>query len=151
MKSLTPKEYLDSLLSDRKEAVKTIRNIILENLPSGYEEVIAYGMLTYVVPLSIYPKGYLNKKDTPLPYISLASQKNHMALYFMHLYGDPKALKWFQDEYKRAGKKLDMGKSCVRFKKLEDLPLDVIGKAVALMSVKKYIEMYESARIGKPI
>ncbi|HYE22342.1 MAG TPA: DUF1801 domain-containing protein [Verrucomicrobiae bacterium] len=145
-KAKTVDEYLDELPDERRNALEKIREVILENLPEGYEEGMQYGMIGYYVPLSTYPKGYLNKKNVPLPYVSLASQKNHMALYMMHIYGDKEWEKWFRGAYKSSEKKLDMGKSCIRFKKLEDLPLDVIGKAVALASVDKLINRYEAAR-----
>lgn len=106
-------------------------------------------MPTYVVPLSVYPKGYLGRKDEPLPYVAVASQKNHMAVYMMGLYNDKKSEEWFKKEYRASGKKLDMGKSCVRFKKLDDLPLAVVGKAVALVPVKKYIAVYEKGAGAK--
>lgn len=145
-KAKTPKEYINELPEDRRAAIKAVRAVIKKNLPSGYKEMIQYGMITYVVPLTTYLKGYLDEKDVPLPYISLASQKNHMAVYLMNIYQVDKSENWFKSEYKKSGKKLDMGKSCVRFKKLDDLPLDVIGKAVALTPVKKFIENYEKGR-----
>jgi hypothetical protein len=123
-----------------------VRKIIKKNLPKGYKEMIQWGMLSYAVPLSIYPKGYGGKPDVPLPYIALASQKNYYSLYLMNVYGSKENDKWFREAYKKSGKKLDMGKGCVRFKSLEELPLDVIEKAVALVPVKKFIEQYEKAR-----
>lgn len=145
-KAPTVTEYLRELPEERRRSIQAVRRTIQENLPQGYTEVMQYGIITYVVPLTLYPEGYLNKKDTPLPYVSLASQKNHMALYLMHIYGDRKSEVWFQKEYERSGKKLDMGKSCVRFKKIDDLPLDVIGKAVARMPVNAFVKMYEQSR-----
>lgn len=145
----TVKEYLAELPEDRRNAIEAVRKTILENLPEGYEEIMQYGMVSYVVPLSLYPDGYLGKKDTPLPYACLASQKNHMAVYLMNIYGDKAAEKWFKEEYKKSGKRIDIGKSCVRFKKLENLPLEVIGQAVARTPVKKYIELYEKSRKKK--
>jgi hypothetical protein len=141
----TVDEYIQELPDERREAVSTLRHLIRKNLPEGYEEGMGYGMMGYSVPLSRYPKGYLGRKDEPLPYIGLASQKNYMSLYLMNIYGDAKSKKWFEEAFKKAGKKLDMGKSCVRFKKLDDLPLDVIAQAVALTPVEKMIEYYESA------
>ena len=105
-----------------------------------------YGMIGYVVPLKRYPKGYLGDKKTPLPYAALASQKHHMAVYLMNIYGNRKLEKWFLKEYKASGKKLDMEKSCVRFKKLDDLPLGLIGKAIAATPLAECIAMYEEAR-----
>lgn len=142
----TVREYLAALPKDRRVALQAVRRVIVENLPKGYEETMQYGMIGYVVPLSLYPKGYLGKKDTPLPYAALASQKRHMAVYLMNIYADRdrKAEQWFKKAYEASGKKMDVGKSCVRFRKLEDLPLDVIGKAVARTPVKDYIAAYES-------
>ena len=142
----TPKEYIESLPEDRKKAISKVRSVIRKNLPKGYKETMQYGMISYVVPLKLYPAGYLNKKDVPLPYASLASQKNHMAVYIFSVYGDKKLYEWFIKEYKKTGKKLDMGKSCVRFKKLENLPVDMIGKVISKTGVKDLITMYESAR-----
>ena len=142
----TPKEYLDELPEERRKAISKVRSVIRKHLPKGYKETMQYGMISYVVPLSRYPDGYLKRKDEPLPYISLASQKNHMAVYFGNLYSEKELLRWFENAYEKAGKKLDMGKSCVRFKKLENLPLDVIGKAVAATSVDDFISMYEDSR-----
>lgn len=145
-KAATVKEYLESLAEDRRAAIQAVRKVILKNLPKGYKEVMQYSMIGYVVPLSLYPAGYLGKKDMPLPYAGLASQKNYMALYLMNVYGDEEIERWFKSAYAASGKKLDMGKSCVRFKKLEDLALEVIGEAVARTPVKKTIEQYERAR-----
>src|SRR5262247_1446129 len=128
-KASTVDEYLRGLPEDRRGAMGTVRKLILKYLPRGYEEVLQYGMLGYVVPLKVFPAGYLDRKNEPLPYVCLASQKNYMSIYIMSAYGDEEAK--FRKEYEATGKKLDMGKSCVRFKKLEDLPLEVIGKAIA--------------------
>lgn len=147
--SKTVDDYLNELPEDRRKAISEVRKVILKHLPEGYEECMQYGMIGYVVPLSRYAQGYLGKKDTPLPYVSLASQKNYMSIYLMNIYGDPKAEKWFYEAYEKSGKKLDMGKSCVRFKKTEDLALDVIGKAVAFTPVEKMIADYEAARKKK--
>lgn len=142
----TVKEYIESLPPDRQEAITTIRDTIMKRLPKGYEETMQYGMISYVVPLSRYPDGYLGRKNEPLPYASLASQKNHIAVYLSNVYGDTELSRKFVTEYKATGKKLDMGKSCVRFKKLEDVPLEVIGKAIAATSVDEFIKMYESRK-----
>jgi len=139
-------EYIKNLPIGRREAIREIRDVIKKNLPSGYEEGMQYGMISYFVPLSQYPDGYLNNKNTPLPYISLASQKQYISIYLMAIYGDKKADKWFREEYEKSGKKLDMGKSCVRARKIEDFPLDVIGKAVALVSSNELISLYEKSR-----
>jgi len=142
----SPKEYLDQLEPPKKKALAAVRRVIKKNLPEGYKEVMQYGMISYVVPLKLYPDGYLNDKKTPLPYVSLGAQKNHMAIYMSCIYADEKLCSWFQREYAKTGKKLDMGKSCIRFKKIEDIPLDVLGKAVAKISVKKFITIYEKGR-----
>ncbi len=145
-KAKTAVEYLNSLPKDRRIALETVRNVIFKNLPEGYEEVMQYGMIAYIVPLSLYPMGYLGNKDVPLTYVGLASQKNHMALYLTNIYGDKTSESWFKRIYEASGKKMDIGKSCVRFRKLEDLPLDVIGRAVAKTAVKAFIKIYESSR-----
>ena len=143
------KNYLEKLPIERKEALEAVRKIIKKSLPKGYQETIQYGMITYVVPLKAYPKGYLDKKDSPLPYVSIVSQKSHMAVYLMNLYADKKINEWFTKAYKASGKKMDIGKSCIRFKKLEDLPLDLIGEAIAKTSVDKFIKLYEEGRPKK--
>ncbi len=136
-------EYLDDLPPERLAAIETVRDVILDNLPEGYEEVMNWGMITYQVPLSTYPDTY-NKK--PLMLAALASQKNHMAVYLTGVYADDDARERFTDSYKATGKRLDMGKSCVRFRKLEDLPVELIGKAIAEFSVDEFIEISEKAR-----
>lgn len=142
----TVNQYLESLPSDRKEALTKLRNILIENLPEGFQEVIAYGMIGYVVPHSIFPAGYHCDPKTPLPFISLASQKNFVALYHMGIYSDPDLLGWFTAEYpKHVKTKLDMGKSCIRFKKVADIPYDLIGQLAAKMSVQDWIARYTSA------
>ncbi|MFC1663431.1 DUF1801 domain-containing protein [Patescibacteria group bacterium] len=145
-KAKTVKEYLTSLTNDRSTAIKKVRQAILKNLPKGYKEGMQYGMITYYVPLSLFPAGYLGKKDVPLPYVSLSSQKNHMAVYLLNVYSDKKLYRWFVNQYKKTGKKIDIGKSCVRFRKIEDLPVELIGQAVAKTSVAKYIQDYQSAK-----
>ncbi len=136
----TVAKYLNSLPPDRKKALAEVRKVIKKNLPKGYVEVINWGMITYEIPLKRYPNTY-NKK--PLMCMSLASQKNHMALYLMCMYGNIDVKKWFIGAWKQAGKKLDIGKSCLRFKTLDDLSLDVIGELVGKVSVDTYIEAYE--------
>lgn len=142
----TVEEYLNILPADRREAIERVRQLIRAHLPEGYEETIQYGMISYVVPLKLYPQGYLDNKEQPLAYVSLASQKNHMAVYMMCIYGNQSLASWFKDAYKATGKKLNMGKSCVRFKKLEDLPLEILGRAIASTSVDDFIAMYEKGR-----
>jgi hypothetical protein len=137
-------EYLEALPEDRKAAISVVRSVILANLPTGYEETVQHGMLSYVIPLSTYPVTY-NK--LPLWFAGLASQKNYMTVYLMNIYGNPADEEWFVQRYKATGKKLNMGKSCVRFKSIDDLPVDLIGEAVARTPVESYIQLYESARI----
>jgi Domain of unknown function (DU1801) len=135
----TVEEYLQSLPTDRREAINAVRKAILGRLPEGYVECMSYGMIGYVVPHSLYPAGYHCDPKLPLPYACLGSQKNHMALHLMTVYGDPAMEKWFRKTWIDAGKKLDMGKACVRFRKLEDVPLDVVGQLIARVPVKEYI------------
>ncbi len=144
----TVEEYLAGLLEDRRAALGTVRKAILNSLPRGYEETMQYGMIAYVVPHCLYPAGYHCNPSDPLPYAMLASQKSHMAVYLMTVYGDPAIEKWFRDAWNASGKKLDMGKSCVRFKKLEDVPLDVIGQVIARVSVSQYIAHVEQVLKG---
>ena len=146
----TVAEYLKSLPADRREAINAIRKVILANLPEGYEECMSYGMIGYVVPHRIYPAGYHCDPSLPLPFANLASQKNHMALYLMCCYGDKATDQWFRKAWAAAGKKLDMGKSCVRFKKLEDVSLEVIGQLIARVPVEKYIARMEQLLGERP-
>ena len=132
-----------ALPEDRREAITTIRKVILKNLPKGYEEGIQWGMPSYFVPLSAYPSGYNCQPDQPLPFVGFASQKNHMAFYGFCIYMDDALKDRFVEDWKKTGKKLDMGKSCVRFKKLEDVPLKVVGDAVKRVPMRKYIKQYE--------
>lgn len=143
MPPTTISEYLESLPPDRRKAVEQLCKIVRKNLPKGYEEGIEFGMPSWFVPLSRYPNTY-NKR--PLQIAAIASQKGYMSLYLTAVYGDPATRTWFQKAFADAGKKLDMGKSCVRFKALDDLPLDVIGKAVARVSVDAYLAQYEASR-----
>ena len=138
----TVSQYLSQLTTDRREAIEAVRQIILENLPSGYEEVINWEMITYQVPLETYPDTY-NKK--PLMYAALASQKNHMAVYLIGIYIDDEARQKFETAYRATGKKYDVGKSCVRFKALDDLPLTLIGESIAGLDVEEFIERVEKA------
>src|SRR5258708_25087875 len=139
----TVQEYLKELPADRREAINAVRRVILANLPQGDEECMGYGMIGYVVPHSIYPKGYQCNPKVPLPFVNLGSKKNHMSLHLMCCYGDPKLKASFEKAWKDAGKKFDMGGGCVRFKKLEDVPLEVIGELVASMPVEVYIRRIE--------
>ena len=143
-------EYIAALPENRKPAIEKLRKIILENLPEGFEEQLSYGMIGYVVPFTLYPKGYHAKKGEPLPFISLASQKNHIALYHMGLYGKPKLEKWFVKEYAdRVPTKLDMGKSCIRFKNPDHIPYDLVAELVQKITVDEYIQAYETAQNRK--
>ena len=139
-------DYIAVLPPDRRAAIATVRQVVLANLPNGYEETMQSGLPSYVVPLTIYPKTY-NK--LPLPYAALASQKQYMSVYLTGVYGDPARESQFQKDYLATGKKLDMGKSCVRFKRLDDLPLEVIGASIASTPVEAFIASYELSRTRK--
>ena len=137
-------DYLESLPAERKQAMTQLRKTMVEKLPAGFIEIISYGMISYAVPHSIYPAGYHCDPKQPLPFLSIASQKNFIAVYHMGLYADPEMLKWFLAEYeKEAGGKPDMGKSCIRFKKPEKIPFALIGELVSRMSVQQWIALYE--------
>ena len=141
----TPEEYINQLPEDRKGIIIKLRKVILENLPKGMEEIISSGMLGYVVPHSVYPNGYHCNPKLPLPFINLASHKNFVALYHMGMYANKKLLDWFISQYPKHCKyKLDMGKSCVRLKKMDDIPYKLIGELVSKMPIQEWIEIYES-------
>jgi len=143
--AINPEAYIAELPIERIEVISRLRKIILENLPKGFEETMGYGMLSYVVPHSIYPKGYHCDPITPLPFISLASQKNHIGFYHMGIYSDPKLLAWFTTEFpKHVSGKLDMGKSCIRFKNPSKIPFELIGELVSKLTVNEWIDRYES-------
>lgn len=144
-KAKTVKAYLAELPADRRAALQAVREVILENLDGEYEEGMQYGMIGYYVPHKVYPAGYHTNPKQPLPFASLASQKNHMAIYLMCLYSDEDQEAWFRQAWAAAGKKLDMGKSCVRFKKLEDVALDVLGETIKRVPARAFIEHYEAA------
>lgn len=139
----SPEELLAGLPPERREALSKVREVILANLPTGYVEAMQYGMIGYSIPLERYPNTY---NGQPLGYAALANQKNHMSLYLMSVYGSAEEERWFKRRYAETGKKLDMGKACLRFKHLEDLPLDLIGEAIARTPVDRYIAGYEAAR-----
>ena len=140
----TPQEYLQNLPEDRIEPFNKLRQLLLEKLPEGFEEQISYGMLAFVVPFSTYPDGYHCDKNQPLPFISLASQKNFIALYHMGIYANPELLDWFVSEFpKHSKQKLDMGKSCIRFKKMDQIPYDLIAELLTKISVEDWIATYE--------
>ena len=141
----TPQEYIASLPDDRKLPMTELRAEIKKNLPKGFEETMAGGMLNFLVPHSIYPAGYHCDPKSPLPFISVASQKNFIAVYHMGIYANPELLKWFTDEFPRHSKaKLDMGKSCIRFKKMDQIPFKLIGELATKITVQDWIELYES-------
>jgi hypothetical protein len=146
----TAREYLDSLPEERRDAIAAVRSIILDNLPAGFEESIQYGMLSYQVPLAVYPETY-NGQAASL--VGLASQKGYMSLYLLGVYAQPARRRRFEQAFKKAGKKLDMGKSCVRFKRVEDLPLNVIGDTVASIGLDEYVSTlraFDAMRKRKP-
>ncbi|WP_151894757.1 DUF1801 domain-containing protein [Patiriisocius marinistellae] len=144
-KATTPEQYLAELPEERKNIVSKLRNIILKNLPDGFEECMNYGMLGYVVPHSIYPNGYHCDTTQPLPFMNLASQKNSVNLYHSGIYSDPELLKWFTEEHSKVIKtKLDMGKSCIRFKNESRIPFDLIGQLASKTTVNEWIATYES-------
>ncbi|MEY3500876.1 MAG: hypothetical protein RL308_2545 [Bacteroidota bacterium] len=143
--STSPQEYIDSLPEDRKSSVEKLRQVILNNLPEGFQEVMGYGMLGYVVPHQIYPDGYQCNPKLPLPFMNVASQKNFVSLYHMGIYANPDLLNWFSVEYsKRVNTKIDMGKSCIRFKKMDQIPFELIGELVRKISVEDWIFCYEN-------
>lgn len=146
----TVNEYLNEIPEERKVAFLKLRESILKVIPKGFEEEMSYGMLGYIVPHSIYPEGYHCNPKLPLPFMAIASQKNFIALYHMGIYADPKLLDWFTSEYpKHNSQKLDMGKSCIRFKKLDQIPFDLIIELVEKITVKDWINCYET-QIKKP-
>lgn len=139
-------EYIAGLPEDRKEAIQALRQVINTNLNEGFEEGIQYNMIGWYVPHTIFPEGYHCDPKQPLPFMSVASQKSHIGWYAFCLYTEPNLVEWFVEEYKKTGKKLDMGKSCVRFKKLEAIPLELIGEVVKRITVQDFIDSYQSSR-----
>ena len=145
-KATTPEAYIGELPEERKEVIGKLRKTILDNLPDGFEETMGYGMMAYVVPHSRYPDGYHCDPKLPLPFINLASQKNHIGFYHMGIYSDSKLMTWFTTEFpKHVPGKLDMGKSCIRFKYLDDIPYELIGELASKITVDEWINYYESA------
>ena len=137
--------YLEKVSDDKKEAFNELRSVILKNIPKGFEECMSYGMIGYVVPHKLYPSGYHCDSKLPLPFLSIAAQKNFIALYHMGIYAKPELLQWFTDEFPNHSKaKLDMGKSCIRFKKPDQIPYKLIAELVKKMTPKDWIETYES-------
>jgi len=140
----SPDEYAEQIPDDRKPAIKKLRQTIISNIPKGFEETMSYGMIGYVVPHSVYPSGYHCDPKLPLPFIAIASQKNFVAFYHMAIYADKSLYDWFVAEYSNHSKsKLDMGKSCIRFKKQEDIPYELIGLLVSKITTDHWIKMYE--------
>ena len=141
----TAEQYLNELPADRKEPVRQLRDTVLKNLPKGFKETIGHGMLNYVVPHSLYPAGYHCNPQQPLPFAAIASQKNFIAFYHMGIYSQPDLLNWFVEEYPKHSKtRLDMGKSCIRFKKPDQIPYKLIGELSRKINVKDWINIYES-------
>ncbi len=140
-----PDTYIDQLPNERKEGINRLRKAILDNLPNGFVETMSCGMIGFVVPHSIYPNGYHCDPKLPLPFISIASQKNFVSVYHMGMYADKQLLEWFTSEYQKYSKtKLDMGKSCIRFKKINEIPYELLGELAGKMSLKEWIEIYET-------
>ncbi|MCC1484399.1 DUF1801 domain-containing protein [Winogradskyella immobilis] len=145
-KADSPEDYISQLPDERQASIKKLRKVILKNLPKGFEEGMNYNMIGFYVPHSIYPAGYHCDTKLPLPFINIASQKNFVAVYHMGMYAKKELLNWFTTEYPKHCKyKLDMGKSCVRFKKTEDIPYELIGQLVAKMSSEEWVDIYEKA------
>ena len=140
----SPDDYVSQIPEERRDAINRLRKVIKDNLPDGFQETVSYGMIGYVVPHSIYPKGYQTTPELPLPFINLASQKNNISVYHMGIYSDSKLLEWFKKEYAQRSKtKLDMGKGCIRLKKIEDIPYDLFGELASKVTVQEWIETYE--------
>jgi len=148
-KATTVEEYLKALPAERSDALRAVRKVIQANLGKGFKEGMQYGMIGYSVPHSLYPAGYHCDPKQPLPFASLASQKNHMSFSVMSVYLDPAEERWFKTAWQKSGKKLDMGKACVRFKRIEDVPLDVVGEVFARTSAAQHIERYEAILAGR--
>lgn len=139
-------DYLSELDDGRRQAISAVRRVILDNLPDGYEETMQYGMITYIVPASVLADTY---NGQPLMYVALASQKRYMSLYLTNVYSDASVETWFTERYRATGKRLDMGKSCVRFRTLDDLPLDLVGEVVGRTPVADFVELYRASRSGR--
>lgn len=141
----TPDHYISLLPEDRIAPMEALRKVIKNNLPPGFEEAMSYGMIGYVVPHSLYPAGYHCAPKLPLPFMSIASQKNFVAVYHMGLYAKPELMEWFTTAYSQHAKgKLDMGKSCIRFKKIDQIPFQLIGELASKMTVEEWVALYES-------
>lgn len=145
IEATSPDNYIEQLPDDRQAPMRKLRAIIKDNIPAGFEEAMSYGMIGYVVPHSAYPAGYHCDTKLPLPFMNIASQKNFIALYHMGIYASPALMEWFVAEYpKHNTRKLDMGKSCIRFKKVEEIPYDLIAELVQKMTMQEWIELYEA-------
>jgi len=144
-KQLTVKDYLAALPEERRKAIQAVRAAVNRGLPKGYKEGIQYGMIGWFVPHSVFPAGYHCDPKQPVPFASVASQKNYMSLYLMCIYGDEKHKRWFEDEWQKTGRKLDMGKACVRFKSVDDVALDVVTEAVSRVPVDAFLAAYQDA------
>lgn len=145
IQAVLPDDYIDKIPEERKEAMTKLRLVIKKNIPAGFEETISYGMIGYVVPHDIYPTGYHCKPELPLPFIHIASQKNFIAIYHMGIYTDKVLLDWFVSEFpKHSSLKLDMGKSCIRFKKPDQIPFELIGELASKMTCEEWIKIYEN-------
>ena len=144
-KAQTVENYMNDLPEERKSPMQRLRELFKANLPEGFVEQMSYGMIGYVVPHSIYPKGYHCSPELPLPFINVASQKNFIAVYHMGIYSDENLLNWFVEEYPKHSKaKLDMGKSCIRFKKMDQIPYELLGELLTKMTVNQWIECYDA-------
>ncbi len=143
-KAATVGEYLAGLPADRRSAIEGVRGVILKNLDPLFEEGMQYGMIGYYLPHRVYPAGYHCDPSQPLPFVCLASQKNYMSLYMGCVYGDPERDSWFREEWAKTGKRLDMGKCCLRFRKLDDLALEVVAESIRQVSAREFIQFYEA-------
>ncbi|MEG0285626.1 MAG: DUF1801 domain-containing protein [Vagococcus sp.] len=147
---MTVEEYINQIDEKRIDAFRQLVEVVRDNIPEGFEEVMQYDMISYVIPLKSYPKGYLNRVDEPLPFISLGAQKKHLALYHLGIMGNSDLLEWFQTEYsKQVPTKLNMGKSCIRFTNVKNIPYNLIGELVSKISADEWIENYEKAQVKK--
>jgi uncharacterized protein DUF1801 len=142
----TPEEYVRELPAERREAITALRNVISKNIPTGFKEVMCYGMIGWVVPFDLFPAGYHCNPKMPVPFANIASQKNFISLHHLGIYSNPGLLKWFKEEFARQSKsRLDMGKGCIRFKKMEDIPFKLIGELMKKITVKDWLAFYEKA------
>lgn len=143
---MTIEEYVQQVDDKRREVFQELLEVVRNNLPEGFQEIMQYGMITFVVPLECYPKGYLERQDEPLPFISLAAQKNHIALYHMGILANKELLEWFQINYqKQVPTKLNMGKSCIRLTNIKHIPFDLLGELVSKMTMTDWITSYEKS------